>query len=239
MNEFDLVNEIDDYYVVKSKYEKKYDVNKSKISKSGKLRNLTKEQLRKEVLKLKHHCIFCDSDKGMTFTSVKSPDDTFRELSYTCRKPEPCTNKTVKFLLGKHVDELIASDRDAYNEGVDSMLKAKYDLLFDYVVNNDLKTLTGNYNGLKDMLSTSLEESMAIKMNPEVRDKIRLLDNQLRTLVVTNVTQAEIKEKFNKIVELENTMQSMKHPTLSILEKDYTFDHPYTLHDLFFYNSID
>lgn len=235
------MNEIDEYYIDKSNYEKAYEVNKKKIMKSGKMKHSSKEGIRRDVAKLKHHCTFCDSDQGMTFASVKTEDDKFRELSYTCnRKPDPCRKKTVKLLLGKHVDDLIQNDRDAYNAWVDTLLKAKYDMLFDYGSKVDLKNLTGHYTDLKELLTSSLEGSNGIKNDTTVRDKLRLLENQLRSLIDPRMGRGtEFKENIIKMVALETEIQSIKHPTVTMLGKEHAFDHPYTLDDLIFYNSID
>jgi uncharacterized protein (DUF342 family) len=205
-------------------------MNKTKMLKSGKLRNLTTQQLKKEVVKLKHQCIFCNSDQGMVFTYVKS--DIFRELSYSCNKPQPCTTKKVKFLLGKQLDAVLLSDRAEYNDDIDTMLKTKYDLSFDYVANIDLKTLTENYKVSKEMLEYYLVQIDGVKNNPKKRDELHQLETQLNGLLGAE-------PKTNEIVALENRIQRIKHPTLTVLEKEYTFDHMYTLNDLFFYNSIE
>ena len=146
----------------------------------------------------------------------------------------------MKLLLGKHVDELIQNDRDAYNAWVDTLLKAKYDMLFDYGSKVDLKNLTGHYTDLKELLTSSLEGSNGIKNDTTVRDKLRLLENQLRSLIDPRMERGtEFKENIIKMVALETEIQSIKHPTVTMLGKEHAFDHPYTLDDLIFYNSID
>lgn len=240
-----VLDKINQYYLDKSKYEKKYDAKRDKILKSGK----SKLAKTTEIRNLKYRCIDCNKEgkhlHGMRFTSKKINDDNARELSYTCNATTPCKKQfKVVFSIGKHVDDLITKDQEYYNNIVDVLLKKKYNLLFDYVdidTYGNVKKITELYTEYKTNLADLLERSQVIKNNADVQQQLELWQTELRRCIDLPVVEdATLRnEKIKGIFRSENHLQSIKHPTVSFelanTTETFTFNHPYTLPELIVY----
>ena len=234
-----LLDQINKYYVVKSKYEDNFNKKKKDILNSTKL---SKKDKTEKISKLKHVCVKCKRNKGMTFTSMKKEEGTIRELSYKCNNDPPCTLAgTVDVLISVHLDDLILSERAEYNQKVDFLLKNKYDLLFDYVRENTdaLKQIIEHFTISKENLSDALKINDSRKRDPKVREDLERLETRMRSLIDTTIDHdANFDEKFKAIITeingLESEIQNIKHPTLSVepLTNKFTFNHTYTLNDL-------
>ena len=127
----------DDYYKLKDAYEnsvgaQRFDVLKQK---NNKKKNVTEQDIRKKLMKLKPKCINCQREGGTIFSSAFDEKELSRVLTAKCGvATNPCS-LNIKILAGSHelVQDILKHDEGELEMIKQRIIDEKNKLLFGYM----------------------------------------------------------------------------------------------------------
>ena len=151
----------DDYYKLKDAYEnsvgaQRFDVLKQK---NNKKKNVTEQDIRKKLMKLKPKCINCQREGGTIFSSAFDEKELSRVLTAKCGvATNPCS-LNIKILAGSHelVQDILKHDEGELEMIKQRIIDEKNKLLFGYMKSEEV---VENFDQLKKQIndySSSIE----------------------------------------------------------------------------------
>jgi hypothetical protein len=244
----EILDAINNYYKLKSKYESKCLSDKQKIMSNT---NLTKREKHSRFLRIKKVCIVCKKEGGTIFTTKD------RILKAICGSPTAPCQLDIEIQLGSYATLTDLSDmfNSLKDEAKWNIIKTKLDLLFNYIDENKAiatfeshKRELQSYNNQSNELITDL---MNISDNPTQRLNLErgivtLYEyvNELKGLMKQYESDPKPEymqeimslylTKINPILERNNHLK-YKYNAIEINEKDDTFhliQKKYTLSDI-------
>lgn len=175
MSEPELVlDNINEFYKLKSKYENINHKNKTKIINNP---TLSWKEKQTEFKKIKPKCINCKRPGGTAFLTKLNKENEFRELRSFCMARERC-NLNIVIQLGRVeiLTDGIAEIEDSIRESKERIIDSKNRLLFNYIlpdkaltVFEDEKVQINEWTGL---LESYLESYILLIDNEETKLKL-------------------------------------------------------------------
>ena len=211
----DVKEALNEYFKLKTNYEKKINANKKKIINNSTLSNREK---RSEFLKLKPKCINCQRPGGTIFkiTYFKETDKTeaYREYVSQCGIiSDPC-NLNIKIQIGKYelLPDILNGIQKEITDLKNQVIDDKNKLLFGYLKTNEILE---RFDELKDSIShySSLYEIYLDNYN-------YIVDNdKKKTELEESITQSylqiqEIKNCIKKMNETNNVQYARDAVTI-------------------------
>ena len=191
---------LNEYFILKTKYEKEIMKNKKIIMQNDKL---SKREKRSEYLKLKPKCINCKRPGGTKFENVyfesNDKEDSHRQYSATCGIiADPC-NLRIKIEVGNV--EMLPTLLDEMQEGIKNVkhdiIDNKNKLLFGYLSSEDVLS---KFDDLQEDINSysHLYEQYLEKYN-------ELVDNEEKKRELNE----KIIESFNNIDKIKECIKKM------------------------------
>lgn len=151
----------DEYYKLKDAYEtgikaQRFDILKQKKNKK---KNVTEQDIRKKLMKLKPKCVNCQREGGTIFSNAFDEKELSRVLSAKCGAvTNPCS-LNIKIVAGSHEDvqDILKHDEQELEQIKQRIIDDKNKLLFGYMKSEQV---VENFDQLKKQIneySSSIE----------------------------------------------------------------------------------
>ena len=156
------------YYELKARYMHKVKQGQDRVVKQ----DISVEERKKLFSELRPKCEKCKREGGTLFFQEN------HTLMAKCGNPEPCS-LDIQIYTGKYTTypEALRTTKDAYEKEAHSILEAKYDLLFQYVTETDVKstlsTMKQTYMKTKNQYDTEIGTWTNIISNPDILQHIQ------------------------------------------------------------------
>jgi hypothetical protein len=182
----------DEYYKLKDAYEtgikaQRFDILKQKKNKK---KNVTEQDIRKKLMKLKPKCVNCQREGGTIFSNAFDEKELSRVLSAKCGAvTNPCS-LNIKIVAGSHEDvqDILKHDEQELEQIKQRIIDDKNKLLFGYMKSEQV---VENFDQLKKQIN---EYSSSIEYYTKIfYDKV---DNKA------------VKQELNKLIA--NSYQSIQ-----------------------------
>ena len=124
----------DEYYKLKDAYENSIKVQRFDVLKQKKKKNITEQDIRKKLMKLKPKCVNCQREGGSIFSSSFDEKELSRVLSAKCGVvTNPCT-LNIKIVAGSYEDvqDILKHDEQELEDIKQRIIDDKNKLLFGY-----------------------------------------------------------------------------------------------------------
>lgn len=130
----------DEYYKLKDAYENSIKAQRFDILKQKKKKNVTEQDIRKKLMKLKPKCINCQKEGGSLFSSAFDEKELSRVLSAKCGAvTNPCS-LNIKIVAGSHelVQDILKHDEQELENIKQQIIDDKNKLLFGYMKSEEV-----------------------------------------------------------------------------------------------------
>jgi hypothetical protein len=171
-----VLNNINEFYKLKNKYEKYNQKNKNKILNNP---TLSWKERQTEFKKIKPKCINCKRPGGTAFLIKLNKDTGFRELRSFCMATERC-NLNIVIQLG-NIETIIDSlleIKDNIQENKEKIIESKNLLLFNYILSNRALHIfdkeKDEINEWTSLLEMYLEDYILLTDNEERKTKLNI-----------------------------------------------------------------
>jgi hypothetical protein len=202
---------LNEYFILKLKYEKEIMKNKKTIIQNNKL---SKREKRSEYLKLKPKCINCGRPGGTKFENVYVPYDdkidSHRQYSATCGIiADPC-NLRIKIEVGRVdllptlLDEMQEWIKNSKNDIIDNKNKLLFGYLNSEEVLSKFEDLQGDFSTYNSLYEQYLETYNKLVDNEEKKRELN----------------ESITESFKKIDEIKECIKKMNEENKVEYAKD-------------------
>lgn len=151
----------DEYYKLKDAYEtgikaQRFDILKQKNKKK---KNVTEQDIRKKLMKLKPKCVSCQREGGTIFSNAFDEKELSRVLSAKCGAPTNPCSLNIKIVAGSHelVQDILKHDEQELEHIKQRIIDDKNKLLFGYMKSEQV---VENFDQLKKQIneySSSIE----------------------------------------------------------------------------------
>ena len=149
----------DEYYKLKDVYEKNIKTQRFDILKQKKGKNVTSQDIRKKLMRLKLKCVNCQNEGGTLFSSAFDEKELSRVLTAKCGVvTNPCS-LNIKIVAGSHesVQDILKHDDQELKHIKQRIIDEKNKLLFGYMKSEEV---IENFDQLKKQIneySSSIE----------------------------------------------------------------------------------
>lgn len=248
-----ILDAIDNFYKLKSKYELKIKKDKEKIYNND---LLTKKEKKIEYSKIKRKCVKCGKEGGTIF-QIKNINNK-RTFKAICNSIETKCKLDIEIILGTYEtrDNILSILGDYIDNIKTEITKIKLDILFDYIseekaielFNENKKELDESTEMFRKILTDFLvitdnyiKNQNIKKNNLDLYENIQSIKNHVKLFNETNNID-HLKESIqiyqSRIIPISNRNQNMKYSNVDIEEhpkNDNIFilkQDEYTIYDL-------
>jgi hypothetical protein len=171
-----VLNNINEFYKLKNKYEQNNQKNKNKILYNP---TLSWKERQTEFKKLKPKCINCKRPGGTAFITKLNKDTGFRELRSFCMATERC-NLNIVIQLGRieTITNSLVEIKDSIQENKEKIIESKNLLLFNYIPSSQALKIFDNekveINEWTSLLEMYLEDYILLTDNEETKTKLNI-----------------------------------------------------------------
>lgn len=191
-----LLNNINEFYKLKSKYETYNQKNKKKILNNP---TLSWKERQTEFKKIKPKCINCKRPGGTAFLIKLNKDTGFRELRSFCMATERCNlNIVIQLGIIESITDSLLEIKDKIHENKEKIIESKNLLLFNYILSSQALHI---FDKEKDEI---YEWSSLLEMY--LQDYILLTDNE-ETKTKLNTS---IEKSYEYIQQLRDAVKQFK-----------------------------
>jgi len=149
----------DEYYKLKDAYENSIKAQRFDVLKQKKKKNVTEQDIRKKLMKLKPKCVNCQREGGTLFSGSFDEKELSRVLTAKCGVvTNPCS-LNIKIVAGSHegVQDILKHDEQEMEHIKEQIIDEKNKLLFGYMKSEEV---IENFDQLKKQIneySSSIE----------------------------------------------------------------------------------
>jgi len=223
MDDPEFLKALERYYKLKSQYDK-YVASKSSSSSSrptdpAALRKYLKQKkVNFQKQSRRYKCLICSQPGGIIFS------DADRTLSARCGNPDHPCNLDIQLFVGQFIsyEELMTYWMDEYNESVSAVMELKYDLLFNYVTEPEMKEqlvpVKEELDESKAELDNSLSSFINIVDNKERKELLKMSRAQLEEYILAMKEYRETYKKNPSPQILRDSMDTYKDKIVPLLK---------------------
>jgi hypothetical protein len=149
----------DEYYKLKDAYEKNIKTQRFDILKQKNEKNVTSQDIRKKLMRLKPKCVNCQNEGGTIFSSAFDEKELSRVLSAKCGVVSNPCSLNIRIIAGSHegVQDILKHDEQELKHIKQRIIDEKNKLLFGYMKSEEV---IENFDQLKKQIneySSSIE----------------------------------------------------------------------------------
>ena len=169
-----VLNNINEFYKLKNKYETYNQKNKNKILNNP---TLSWKERQTEFKKIKPKCINCKRPGGTAFLIKLNKDTGFRELRSFCMATERCNlNIVIQLGIVESIADSLVEIKDKIQENKEKIIESKNLLLFNYILSTRALHIfdkeKDEINEWTSLLEMYLQDYILLTDNEETKTKL-------------------------------------------------------------------
>lgn len=171
-----ILNNINEFYKLKFKYETYNQKNKNKILNNP---TLSLKERRTEFKKIKPKCINCKRPGGTAFLIKINKDSGFRELRSFCMATERCNlNIVIQLGIIESITDALVEIKDKIQKKKETIIDTKNLLLFNYIFSNQAVDIFDKEKAeiyeWTSLLEMYLQDYILLTDNDETKTKLNI-----------------------------------------------------------------
>lgn len=219
----------DEYYKLKDAYENSIKAQRFDVLKQKKKKNVTEQDIRKKLMKLKPKCVNCQREGGTIFSSAFDEKELSRVLTAKCGAPtNPCT-LNIKIVAGSYEDvqDILKHDEQELEQIKQRIIDDKNKLLFGYmkseqVIENfdQLKKQINEYSSSIEYYTKIFYDKVDNKADKEELNKL-IADSYQSIQTIKDFLNGEEYEDHNVVSAVKVYVEQLKPQMDKIMRLKY------------------
>jgi len=215
IQESKFLEALQSYFKIKTKYDNAYEKKKNKIARS----DLSTNEKRERIQKIRTNCILCKKSVGTIFSNKN------RHYKAVCGSTDSPCKLNIDLVAGNvvNIEETLKIISNVYQNEMEQIMKTKLDLLFNFKTEEEtlqqFEELNVSLKSNNKILKHYRDLENDIKNDPDKQEDLDRITNSIDVLIDDFKQNIEKYRQNKKLALLKDTMTNFTSKLMPLLKE--------------------